>query len=934
MNSFFEAFFSEYDFSKKETAVCCPFPHKTQDAGLTYYETNPSAHVNLMKGVFHCKVCEQGYSELGFISKILGTSYESAVTISRLFKRNEDSYTWSSKHLTDERKKKCIELGISEEVIEELQLKTEFGNDIAFPVLMYDKLLDVRTYRPEDRSNKIKSRTGAINGLVIPFDLWKDTSLSKWTIICAGEKDMAVARSQGFNAITLTGGEKALPAFINPFKDRRIAICYDNDAPGISGAKSLASHLQPYAEVVKVVTGFHEVCKEPGEDITDFFVKYGKSKRDLQQYIIDAPIFTAEEAKEVIRKKVPLITLADASKTQYRGRLVQSNIQVTTMVDKDMEVPTTMIATKVSNSSGDPKYNTMDVGTKKTWELTDRTCQDILKLIDSNLTEHQIWEFRREIFKIPKMERDVSVAIPSTESVYVCNITDIFEVSTDETSMQSYLAYSIKNRLESGKKYTITYRLVPHPLKGQVNTVIILDAKEVNEAVNEFKINDEVKQHLNMFRELEGTVPERITKLTRMVKNFLNYDGYDQLIQAIDLSYHTPLEFNFGRFERVRGYLDTLIVAESRVGKSSTALTLQRLYNLGAFASLAGNSATISGLVGGSAKVGGTFQTKAGLIPMNHKGLIIFEELAKCNADVIKELTDIRSSNQVRIARVNGMLLLPAMVRMITLTNAKTVNKITKPISSYPFGVDVLLDLIGTPEDIARYDISLVMAEDGQKEISAEYMTPERSFEPVVYQDRIRWVWSRTNNDIKINEEVVNYIVDKCNELNKDFSCHIKIFGTESWKKIARLAVAVASYLVSTDDTYESIIVTKEHVDWAVSYMQRIYDNETFKLKQYVANERLYSEIDDNGVALLQEIYNKFTAALLQLEKIPSTNKQNLMAATALDNESYNKMMQRLVAGLFIQFDGFEIVPTTRFRKGMSMIDRAVNIARVGEANV
>ena len=40
MNSFFEYYFSDYDFSKRETAVCCPFPHYTE-SGLAYKETNP-----------------------------------------------------------------------------------------------------------------------------------------------------------------------------------------------------------------------------------------------------------------------------------------------------------------------------------------------------------------------------------------------------------------------------------------------------------------------------------------------------------------------------------------------------------------------------------------------------------------------------------------------------------------------------------------------------------------------------------------------------------------------------------------------------------------------------------------------------------------------------------------------------------------------------
>lgn len=928
MSSFFEHYFDEYDFSKRETAVCCPFPHHTE-SGFEYKETNPSAHINLDKGLFHCKVCDKGLSETAFISELFGCSYESAIKIAKLFTTREDLHTWKQLTLSDEIKNKCLTLGISEEVIEALNLRTEFGDEIGFPVLMYNKVVDVRSYRPQDRANKIRSRNGTTSGLIIPFDLWVNTPESKWTVICAGEKDMAVTRSHGFNAITLTGGEKALPKIINPFKNRKIAICYDHDEAGISGAKALAAFLTPIAQEVRVVTNFHEVCEGHGEDLTDFFVKYKKTKQDLQRYILESPVFTREQAKEEQLKKHPLISLLEASKPQYINRVVQSNVQVVATFEKAMPVPTTIYAKKL-NSSGDPKYNQMLVGEEKTWELSEMTCQDVLKLIDNNFTEAQIRDNVREILGISKYEREVKVEKPTKDTVYQCNVTDLFEATSKDIATIEFTAYVLKKRLESGKKYLITYKLVPHPYKGQQLVMIILDVEEACDSVSNFRVTEEVKSNLNLFKDLEGNVPERLNKLSEMAKAFIGYDGYNHLIQAIDLSYHTVLEFNFGAFKNVRGYLDTLVVAESRVGKSSTAEALQKLYGLGAFTSLAGNSATIPGIIGGSTKVSGNYQTRAGLIPMNHRGLVIFEELAKCNSNLVRELTDIRSSNQVRIARVSGSLTLPALVRMITLTNVKNTGTKVKPINSYPNGIDILVELIGSPEDIARYDLMLILGEQGNKTIDP-FWEPITPFEPEAYQTRIRWVWSRTADQVVIDKEVGKYILDHCNKLNETYESHIKIFGTEAWKKVARMAIAIAGYLVSTDDTYEKIIVTKEHVDAAVAYLVDTYDNSTFKLREYVSMEKLYNNIDDDGIALLQELYNQNPSILLQLERLSSTNKQNLMAATGLDAELYNKFMQRLTQGLFIQFEGYDIIPTQRFRLGMSKIDRAGVIHRVGE---
>ena len=929
MASFFEYYFSEYDFSKRETAVCCPFPHRTE-SGLEYTETRPSAHINLDRGLFHCKVCDKGLSETSFIAELFGCSYESAIKIAKMFTSKEDKYTWDkSTQLTDHIKELCLSLGISEKVIEELDIRTELGDEIAFPVFMYNKLVDVRSYRPHDRANKIRSKVGTTSGLIIPFDLWIDTPKNKWTILCAGEKDMAVTRSQGFNAITLTGGEKALPKLLSVFKNRKVAICYDNDETGIAGARALASYLFKVAAEVRVVTSFHKTCTEHGEDLTDYFTKYKKTKEDLQKCIIETPPFTLEEAKEEQLKRKPLITLLEASKPQYINRVVQSNVQVVATFEKAMPVPTTIYAKKI-NSSGDLKYNQMAVGEERTWELSENTCQDVLKLIDNNFSEAQIRDNIRELLGISKQERDIKVEKPTKDTVYECNVTDLFEATSRDIATIEFTAYVLKKRLESGKKYLITYKLVPHPYKGQQLTMIILDVEEACDSVSNFHITEEVKKNLNKFKNLEGTCKEKLNTLAEMAKAYIGYDGYNTLIQAIDLSFHTVLEFNFGAFKNVRGYLDTLIVAESRVGKSSTAEALQRLYGLGAFTSLAGNSATIPGIIGGSTKVNGNYQTRAGLIPMNHRGLVIFEELAKCNTNLVKELTDIRSSNQVRIARVSGTLTLPALVRMITLTNVKnTTNKI-KPINSYPNGVDILVELIGSPEDIARYDLMLVLGEQGNRTIDP-FWEPINPFEPEAYQTRIRWIWSRTADQVIIDKEIGHYILEKCNELNQEYDSHIKIFGTEAWKKVTRLAIAIAGYTVSTDETYEKIIITKEHVDTAIDYLISCYDNSTFKLKEYVTTERLYNTIDDDGVKLLQELYNQNPSIMIQLEKLNSTNKQNLMAATGLDSEMYNKFMQRLTQGLFITYEGYDIVPTQRFRLGMSKINRAGNIHRVGE---
>ena len=926
--SFLAEYFGLLEGSK-EQSVLCPFDHHTA-SGIPYQETRPSAHVNTIDKLYHCKACNTGLSELQFIEKLLGCDYAQARKLQQAFETEETLAEWEQVPLSQETKQRALMLGISEEVIEELKIRTPFApakqDIISFPVLMFGHLVDIRNYDPGN-TPKIRSRKDALSGLIIPFDLWRETDMSKTTIICAGEKDMAIARSFGFNAITITGGERAIPLTLNYFKDRKIVICYDNDEAGIEGAKSLANVLLDYAKEVKVVTGFHNVCSEKGEDITDFFMKYNQTREDLIRYIQQTPAYTYTEVEKK-KRELPCVTLHQASTPQYLNRLVKTNIQVVATIEQVFTTPTSVVAEKTRISGCN---DTLEVGTVREWRLTEDNLSDLLHLVDNNFKEEDIKDNLKTRMYIPKKERNILIKRLAEETVYKACVTDLFETQDMDMQPMEYTCYSLGTKLESGKKYMVTHKIIPHPYKGQQLIMLVASAEQANDSISKFEITDTVKEQLDVFKNVEGATSEiKVQNIAKRVKGLLGYNGNDTLIQAIDLSYHTALAFNFGSFKNVRGYLETLIVGESRVGKSSTATILQKAYGLGAFVSLAGNSATIAGLVGGANKTAAGFQTRAGVIPQNHKGLVVFEELGKCAANVLAELTDIRSSNEVRIARVSGTLVLPAWVRMITLTNTKHVNNQIKPIASYPNGISIVTELVPTAEDIARYDLIVVLGDRGDSNINPLWQ-PEPPFDAAAYRTRIRWVWSRTPEQIVISDAVKQRIIQEANDLNREYECHIKIFGTEAWKKITRLAIAIAGYTVSTDESYENIVVTGSCVTAAVKFLKTIYDNQVFKLKEYVQHERQYSTTDEDATYLLQDIWNKTPGIVQQLEQYASVTKNMLNATTGLGNDELNRTLNRLTKGLFIRVSNFEIVPTERFRLTLANINRNTHISPVGE---
>ena len=414
------------------------------------------------------------------------------------------------------------------------------------------------------------------------------------------------------------------------------------------------------------------------------------------------------------------------------------------------------------------------------------------------------------------------------------------------------------------------------------------------------------------------------TKAIRLV----NPDYDEILLKVVDIWYHSVLQFSGGRMRDLRGYIDGIIVGESRIGKSSTVAAFQKMYEVGKIVSLAGSSATPAGLIGGSNKMaGGAYQTRAGVIPQNNRGAIIFEELIKCKTDLIKELTDIRSSNKVRIARVNGSIELPAYVRMLTLTNSKTHDGVPKPINSYPNGISLLTDIIGTPEDIARYDMIAIFGFEATKEIDPFY-TPPEPLPKIDYQNRIRWVWSRTQEQVYITQTVYQYAVKQANELNKQYGSFINIFGVEACQKIMRIGIAIAGYLCSTDETFEQIIVTEEHIDEAIKLLLELYDNSTFKLKEYVEEEKKCNTITQEDRDVLEEIWKISSILLDYLFKNPQTTKVNLQMVSGLENDRFNRVIYKLAKQNLIRIDKSFIFTTNKYTKGFNEMDRSVVIQR------
>jgi hypothetical protein len=281
------------------------------------------------------------------------------------------------------------------------------------------------------------------------------------------------------------------------------------------------------------------------------------------------------------------------------------------------------------------------------------------------------------------------------------------------------------------------------------------------------------------------------------------------------------------------------------------------------------------------------------------------------------------------LTRVNGTIDVPAMVRMLSISNPATREGNSIPIKSYPNGIKILLDLVGAGADIARYDFFLLV-DDVEKYTSPLEEFEQEPYPEESYRNRVRWIWSRTPEQIVIQRPVLELIVATSNELNDKYNTHIKLFGPEAWKKITRIAIACAAMVCSMSEDGEKVIVTEDHVKWARGFLLACYDNQLFKLKEYVEMQRSLVECDDAAVYALQGMYNTHAIMLKQLEMSTDISPRDIQMISGLEQKEFTKVLNQLARYRFIEY-GTRITPTQRFRTAMSRIDKQIRMPKVGE---
>ncbi len=103
----------------------------------------------------------------------------------------------------------------------------------------------------------------------LPLYMLHELANTQACVLTEGEKDVETLRALGLVATTAPNGAKSWrPEFAGHFKNKRVYILPDSDAPGVKYAHEAAKAILPVAKMVRIV------YLPDGKDVTDYLTRH------------------------------------------------------------------------------------------------------------------------------------------------------------------------------------------------------------------------------------------------------------------------------------------------------------------------------------------------------------------------------------------------------------------------------------------------------------------------------------------------------------------------------------------------------------------------------------------------------------------------------------------------------------------------------------
>lgn len=841
----------------------CPF---CEDAETS---STPSCSVS-RKGLFNCKVCGVSGGGVKFYSQVHGISESEAIARiksqqkpdveetqeEQTFKISLDDDLVSEMHddlmsfggsmlgyLINKR-------GLNRETLERYRI----GRDewrITIPIFVDGNVVNVRRYlpnAPKATPKMVSHAAGNGTPVLFPVNNLSMLPAGSQLILCEGEWDCLLLNQMGFAAITTTGSVRTWSdTWTDWILGYDVVIIYDvnDDGPpknlGQVCARQRARQILRAGGSARIV---ELPIQDRGGDVTDYVVKYGHTAEDLRNLIDSAPRIRLEDLDdeedadpadvdpddiEVAEDEdISEVDLFVASDGQYVGQRLLWKGVVAGRGSSPYIYPKKFSWTRTSadnlTESGVEFIHPWDtdilgfVGRTESQQQAamrkrinaSRTDKVSMQILDSGTLE--------EVFLIPPLDRD----------------------SKTEHCLRRCFYHG--HGLSTNRTYQFMGFTVPMPDSQQATQVIVSAEPAFTEVDDVILMPAKIEQMRQIFSAED--VHEKLEEIASELSiTSTKIKGRPDLHVAVDLVMHSPLEFFFDGMLIRRGYMEALIIGDTRTGKGFVAEGLCRHYGMGEVVSA--ENLTLAGLIGGVQRVGDKWTLTWGRLPLNDRRLVVVDECSALAVSDFGKLSRIRSEGVAEVTKVITEST-HARVRMIYISNPRNARR---TIDDYNHGVEAVPELIGSPEDVARFDFALVVSRgDVSSEIinsAADELDRRPKYTQEACKDLVVWCWSRNREHVRFSNEAVDSTYKAAKLLGKEFSPKIALIQQEDVRlKIARIAAASAGRTFSTSDGVH-LDIGKKHVEFALDFLRHIYNKPVAGYGRLSEMERAQTQIGD-----------------------------------------------------------------------------------------
>ena len=788
------------------------------------------------------------------------------------------------------------------------------GARVSIPIKVGNYYLNMRLYRwqgtgpAQDKMLSYTDKNGDAGygeARLFPYENLKSDII----YLFEGELDCILGCQMGYPGVTTTAGAGTWTSkFTQAVAGKTIYIVYDIDPPGRTGAEKV---IKAVLHLSKEVRNVNIPLIEPkNADFSNLIIDNGYSKASFDEIVSKTDVVQPlVDAPEVIDDTTYRVPLNEASSQAYFMKQVEMRVIV---AGKDLAPYFVPQMVHITCGMGQRKCAGCGLG-PNAWQgnrvMEIKNPTDMLQLIE--VTEAAQKTFIRTKAKImPCTSVDIKIEkVYNIEQVRVIPEIDYQVRNTEYVAREIFVQ---GHGIKTNTSYLMRGVTVPDP-KTQYATQVVQYKEPLQLSIDHFKMTPEVTAELKIFQPGAKTIKEKLAEIhTDLTINVTQIYERVDIQRIIDLVYHSVLNFRFNGRRVTKGWVEGLVIGDTRCGKSETIEKMIMHYKAGEL--VTGENTSYAGLIGGMQQTQQRWSISWGKIPLNDRRLVAIDEASGLHVDQISLMSGVRSSGVAEIVKIQTEKT-HARTRLIWSSNPRSGRR----LDTYNHGVVAIKELIGRVEDVARFDIATTAA-SGEVSLNVmakmKDMKVEHKFTSELCNKLILWAWSRTIDQVNILKETQDEIYKSVNILDDKYSSAIPLMEpAEQRIKLARMATSLAVRLFSTEDG-ETVIVRPEHVREIVDFLQEVFDKPSMGYDMFSEHTKRTDKVPEGDLEDIKKelrLFQNWSLVRDILLQMSSFKKNELIDQLGYDGEQARALFAWLGKHCLIKSLGFGYVKQVAF---------------------